>query len=155
MGWDMRASVAGLCLIVILATACSRGPLIGSLGLGNGKLFARQAEHNTLAPARGYPSYVDPRPLAAGIENVATERTRTGLILRAVVAVGRSGYRGVELTRRREALPGQLVLEAHVQGSGSGTGGTSFAMLFLSNAELAGIGQIAVVSATNSVTIRP
>ncbi len=151
----MKTAAAFALISTVALTGCSAFPSFGSLNLGSERGLFASADRTTLAPYNGYPGYADTRPLAARIENLTTERTPTGLILRAVVAVPAGGYRGVHIVENRNAPAGRIQLEARLQSGSTGTGATALATTFLSNAQLAGIGEVTLSSATNTLTIRP
>lgn len=142
--------------VLLALSACSSFPKFSSFNLGGGPLFETPGtRHVTLDPYSGYPSDVDPRPLAAAIGDVVTERTPTGLIIRLRAQMPGQPYRGVQIVESRRVTPGLILLEAHLQGPAGSATAAAPAAIFLSNDRLAGISEIRLLSAGGTVTLRP
>ena len=151
----MRGGTLCFPIMLLMLTGCASFPSFGSLNLGDGLFGGARTARTGLAPSRGYPDIADPRPPAARIVGIAAERTATGVLLRATVAVPAAGYMGVQLAERRQAETGVIVLDARLQGRAGPAAATAIAAIFLPYSKLGGTREIRLVSAANSVSYRP
>ncbi|AJE46442.1 hypothetical protein [Celeribacter indicus] len=114
----------------------------------------------TLAPRRGYPHFVDTRPLAPAISDVSVSRSASGAIVTATASLPAAGYFDAELVRVPSAAPGTLSFEFRLRPPpGPARTGTApqrqiTAAASLSTAELAQAGTIVVIGAEGARQVR-
>ncbi|SFI67544.1 hypothetical protein [Celeribacter neptunius] len=114
----------------------------------------------TLAPRKGYPVFVDTRPLAPAISDVQVVKSASGAIITASAALPSTGYYDAELLRMPSDQPGVAIFEFRLRppAEAAPTGTTAqrriTAAKSLSNAEIAGIRTIIVKGAEGARQVR-
>ena len=114
----------------------------------------------SLAPRKGYPNFVDTRPLAPVISDVTVVRSASGAIITATATLPTLGYFDAELVRvatdRADVAAYEFRLRPPTSNAPTGTAAQRqiTAAKSLSNEEIAGIRTIVVEGAAGARQIR-
>lgn len=114
----------------------------------------------TLAPRKGYPHFVDTRPLAPVISDVSVVKSASGAIVTATTTLPSTGYYDAELVRVASAQPNTLMFEYRLRppAKAAPTGTAAQRQLTtarsLSEAEIAGVRTIIVKGANGARQVR-
>ncbi len=151
--------VAGLVAVLVLAGCQSR------YNPGNWGWFSNSSDTPTLAPNKGYPSDVDPRPLVSQVVEMQVDQVPGGAVVTAVGLPPRQGYWAADLVSTYKSEAGKIAskdgviqLEFRVVPPRQQTNVVNTASreltagAFISDQSLGGVRQIRVIGQNNQRT---